>query len=85
MARSRLRSKHNKWQSRENFLVYTKVKNYCNDLNKMTKEVYFKQMARGGFVRGKSFWNTVKPFLTKFFSRAKIQPLKTKENPLMIT
>ena len=23
----------------------------------MTKEVYFKQMARGGFVRGKSFWN----------------------------
>ena len=51
----------------------------------MTKEVYFKQMARGGFVRGKSFWNTVKPFLTKFFSRAKIQPLKTKENPLTIT
>ena len=30
----------------------------------MTKKAYFEQMTIQGFVSGKSFWNTVKPFLT---------------------
>ena len=72
MTRSRLRSKYNKWQSRENFLAFRKAKSYCNHLNKMTKKVYFEQMTRRGFVNSKSFWNTVKPFLiSKGFFRSK--------------
>ena len=64
MTRLRLRSKYNKWQSRENFLAFRKAKNYCNNRNEMTKKAYFEQMTRRGFVNSKSFWNTVKPFLT---------------------
>ena len=36
-------------------------------------KAYFEQVTRRGFVNAKSFWNTVKPFLTKkASSRAKI-------------
>ena len=51
ITRSRLRSKYNKWPSRENFLAFRKAKHYCNNLNKMTKKAYFEQ-------------NIFKPFLT---------------------
>ena len=64
MTRSWLRSKYNKWQSSENVLAFRKAKNYRNNLNKMTKKAYFEQMTSRGFVNGKSFWKTVKPFLT---------------------
>ena len=64
MTRSRLRSKCNKWQSRENFLAFRKAKNHCSNLNKTTKKAYFEQMTRRDFVNINSFWNTVKPFLT---------------------
>ena len=39
MTRLRLRSKYNKWQSRENFLAFRKAKNYCNNRNEMTKKL----------------------------------------------
>ena len=32
MTRSRLRSKYNKWPSRENFLAFKKAKNNCNNI-----------------------------------------------------
>ena len=82
MARSRLRSKHNNWQSRENFSAFTKAKNYFNNLSEITKKVYFKQMTRRGFVRGKSFWNTVKPFLTKFFFTCESITTENKGKPI---
>ena len=64
MNRSRLRSKYLKWPSRENFFEYKKVKIICNSLNKSTKKAYFADISRKGFVSNKTFWNTVKPFLT---------------------
>ena len=54
MTRSRLRFKYNKWQYKENFLVFRKAKIYCNNLDKVTKKPYFEQMTRRGFVNGKS-------------------------------
>ena len=40
----------------------------------MTKKAQFEQMTIQGFVNGKSFWNTVKPFLTSevFFTNKNI-------------
>ena len=64
MNRSRLRSKYLKWPSRENFFEYKKVKIICNSINKSTKKAYFADISRKGFVSNKTFWNTVKPFLT---------------------
>ena len=37
MARSRPKSKCNKWSSRENLLAFRKAKNICSNLNKKTK------------------------------------------------
>ena len=64
MTRSRLRSKYNKWPSRENFLAFKKAKNNCNNINKKAKKAYFERMNKQGSISSKSFWNTVKPFLT---------------------
>ena len=64
MNRSRIRSKYLKCPSRENFLEYKKARTICNGLNKSTKKAYFADISRKGFVSNKTFWKTVKPFLT---------------------
>ena len=67
MKRSRMKNRYLKWPSWENFLNYTASKRLCNNLTKATKVDYFKKVTnnRGkSFVSNKSFWNTVKPFLT---------------------
>ena len=43
MTGPRLRSKYNKWPSRENFLAFRKAKNYCNNLNKKDKKPYLER------------------------------------------
>ena len=64
MNRSRMKSEYLNWPSRENFLEYKKAKTICNGLNKSTKKAYFADISRKCFVSNKTFWNTVKPFLT---------------------
>ena len=67
MNRSRVKNRYLKWPSRENFLNYSKAKQVCNKLAKSTKVDYFKKVTDNNgksFVNSKSFWNTVKPFLT---------------------
>ena len=64
MNRSKLRHRHIKWPSRENFLDYKKAKNTCNNKNKFEKKSYLDKTNSKGFVSNKAFWNTVKPFLT---------------------
>ena len=67
MNRSRMKNRYLKWTSRENFLAYTASKQLCNKLTKETKVNYFKKVTNNSgksFVSNKSFWNTVKPFLT---------------------
>ena len=65
MNKSRLRNKYPKWPSRENLLAYKKVKNKCNTLTRKTKKKYFKYVDKNkNFATSKTFWNTVRLFIT---------------------
>ena len=64
MNKSRIRNKYLQWPSRENFLAYKKIKNKCNNLLEKSKKKYFQENANEGSVSNKSFWNTVKPFIS---------------------
>ena len=55
---------HLKYLSRENFLAYKNIKNKCNNLLKQSKKKYIKDISNKGAATSKSFWNTVKPFIT---------------------
>ena len=62
MNKSRLRNKYLKWPSRENFLVYKKVKNKCNTVTRKTKKRCFEYTAKNkNFATSRTFWNTVRP------------------------
>ena len=64
MNKSRIRNRYLLWPSRDNFLAYKKIKNKCNNLLKKSKKKYFQENASEGSVSNKSFWNTVKPFIS---------------------
>ena len=65
MNKSRLRNKYLKWSSRETFLAYKKVKKKCNTLTRKTKKRYFEYIAKNkNFAMSKTFWNTIRPFIT---------------------
>ena len=64
MDKSRIKNKYLKWPSRENFLAYKKIKNKCNNLIKKSKKIYFQVHAGEGSATGKSFWKTVKAFIS---------------------
>ena len=64
MEKSRLRNRHLKYPSRENFSAYKNIKNKCNNLLKQSKKKYIKDISNKGAATSKSFWNTVKPFIT---------------------
>ena len=64
MDKSRIKNKYLKWPSRENFLAYKKIKNKYNNLIKKSKKIYFQVHAGEGSTTGKSFWKTVKPFIS---------------------
>ena len=64
MDKSRIKNKYLKWPSRENFLAYKKIKNKYNNLIKKSKKIYFQVHAGEGSTTVKSFWKTVKPFIS---------------------
>ena len=72
MEKSRLRNRHLKYPSRETFLAYKNIKKY-NNLLKKSKKKYIKHISNKGATTSKSFWNTVKPFIT-------IKGIQTNEN-----
>ena len=49
--------------SRENFVAY-KAKNKCNSLTRKAKWKFFKEATKSGVMSNRTFWKTVKPFLT---------------------
>ena len=63
MEKSRLRNKHLKYPSTENFFAYKNIKNKCNNLLKLPKKKYVKDISYKGAATSKSFWNTLKPFI----------------------
>ena len=64
MSKSRIKSKYLKCSSRLNYLAYKKIKNKCNNLVKKSTKRYFQENAGEGSASSKSFWNTVKPFIS---------------------
>ena len=64
MEKSRLQNRHLKYPSRENFLAYKNIKNKCNNLLKQSKKKYIKDISNKGAATSKTFWNSVKPFIT---------------------
>ena len=68
MEKSRLRNRHLKHPSRENFLAYKNIKNKCNNLLKQSNNEYIKDIRNKGAATSKLFWETVKPFITQRYS-----------------
>ena len=65
MARSRLTNKYLNWPSRENCLAYKKVKSKCRRIKRKTKKRQFEYIVKNeNFATTKTFWNTVKTFIT---------------------
>ena len=59
--------------SKEHFLAYKNSKSKCNNLIKQPKKKYVKNICDKKAAIRKSFWNTVKPFITH-------KGIKTNEN-----
>ena len=55
MRRSRLRTKFNKWKSRENFLAYRQAKRECDKITIEAKKLYFKNATENGIMSNKQF------------------------------
>ena len=64
MKRSRLRTRYNKWKSRENFVAYRQAKRECDTLTDAAKTQYFSKATEKGTMNNKEFWKVMKPALT---------------------
>ena len=64
MTKSKVKNSYVKWPSRENFVAYKKAKNKCNSLTRKAKRKFFKEATKSGVMSNRTFWKTVKPFLT---------------------
>ena len=74
MNKSKTKNRYTKWKSRENYLAYKKARNVCNSLNRKVKRDYFRDASAKGIMSNKTFWNTVKPFMSSkgFFTESTI-------------
>ena len=64
MTKSKVKNSYVRWPSRENCIAYKKAKNKCNSLTREAKRKFFKEATKSGVMSNKTFWKTVKPFLT---------------------
>ena len=64
MNRSRLRTKYNKWKSRENYVAYRLAKRKCDILSDSAKSQYFSNATKNGTMNNNEFWKVMKPALT---------------------
>ena len=64
MNRSRIRNKYLKSNTLENKIKYTKIRNYCVNLNRKTKREYYSNINIKNVIDNKKFWNTVKPLFS---------------------
>ena len=62
--RSKLKNYYNKNRTEESKLNYKKQRNKCVKLRKKAIKLYFKKITNPGFVENKTFWKTVKPFIS---------------------
>ena len=64
MRRTRLRNKFLKDRSEENKKKYSKQRNYCVSLLRKSKSDYFGNLNEKNINDNKTFWKTIKPFLS---------------------
>ena len=64
MTRSRLEHAYQKNRTIENYNRYKKHRNFCNRLNYRSKRAYYSNLDDNKITDVKTFWKTVKPFLT---------------------
>ena len=64
MEKSRILNKYLKCLSREKYLVYKKMKNKCNALIRKTKQKRFKNISKDTNAISKTFWNSIRSFIT---------------------
>ena len=64
MKRTRLRNKFIKAKTAENKFAYNKQRNYCVSLLRKSKKSYFENLDEKKITDSKTFWKTVKPYLS---------------------
>ena len=64
MRRTRLRNKFLKDRSEENKKKYSKQRNYCVSLLRKSKSDYFRNLNEKIINDNKTFWKSIKPFLS---------------------
>ena len=64
MNRTRLRNVYLRKRSDENRKKYSKQRNYCVSLLRRTKRNYYSSLDAKSVTGNKTFWRTVKPFLS---------------------
>ena len=64
MRRTRLRNNFLRNRSDENKRKYSKQRNYCVSLLRKTKKNYYNNLNEKKITDNKTFWKTVKPFLS---------------------
>ena len=64
MIKSKVKNSYVKWPSQENFVAYKKAKSKCNSLTRKAKRNFIKETTKSGMMSNRTFWKTVKPFLT---------------------
>ena len=73
MLRTKLRNKFLKDPSTENKFSYNKQRNWCISLLRKEKNIYFANLNEKYITENKTFWQTIKPFLSeKIKSRKKL-------------
>ena len=71
--RSQLENKYRKQRTRENKTLYKKQKNFCSRLYKKERAKYYTNLDIKKITDNKTFWKTIKPFLSnKSTKRGKI-------------
>ena len=64
MTKSKVKNWLINWPSWESFVAYKKAKNKCNSLTRKAKRKFFKEATKNGGMSNRTFWETVKSFLT---------------------
>ena len=64
MIKCKVKNSYVKWPLQENFVAYKKAKIKCNSLTRKAKRNFIKEATKSGIMSNRTFWKTVKPFLT---------------------
>ena len=65
MTRSRLKNRFNRYTSKDNWKAYRLQRSKCVQLRKKAIKSYFSRKTECTALNNKSFWNTVRPFLSR--------------------